>query len=624
MFGLPILRRRTLDVSEQPKCSNELYGCDITEIPKLKSSFYLPKTIFNNYTLIISSDWKNIISWGSSFTHGRTGLLTNTNKPTKTNINWQKGIPKSIVDVFSCGYDNYTIFRTEDNQLYGTGNNLYYLLNKSKQIVYNNYELIANNVVDFCVASQSNTGSVHYMLYIKNDGKVYGLGSNNVGFGFSSTTQKALTSDDNKDSNYLGINNAKKVYCVTPSGASKSFILKKDGTVLACGYNFKGCLGVNSSDDIVYEFQYVKYFNGTTYETLTGVKDIITTNWVYDGGDNVALKWNGGFDYTYTASYFLTHDGSVYTCGSNKFGQLGLGLTNGESTTRNYANKTSLTGINAIYSTAGGTSILATTFDNEIYTWGNNQWGQLGLGHQNDTNIPTKIIFPNKKIRNIHGGGMYGVINGCFSVVCEDGSVYSAGFNETCALSLTIPGTINSDIGPITSFRKNDFFGPNPEQIQDPQRYPLILSGELVENDLIIKNAEIKQNKNIIIGGSSGSLPLIFSQDVYIQKGMVLSGYGIQPETKVSFVDINKNEITITKPLTASASNSLIRYDQYLKAYKVDISGYGTETVQKIITEDGTLYMSGWNQNIDNTYNFNYYIGTENVCIPIHYDAKFK
>lgn len=620
MFGLPILRRRTPAGPENPKCPNELYGCDPKEPPKLKSALRLAQMVFNHYSIIISSDWQRIATWGSTPTYGRTGVTSVSNKPQTAIINWKDNIPQSIINVFSYGYDYYTIFRTENNQLYGTGNNAYYLLNKPNTSVYNSFQFITDDVINYCVAGQSTSGGTHYILYVKGDGKVYGLGSKNVGFGFASNAQKALTKDDGKGSNYLGIDNASKVFCTTPGGASKSFILKKDGTVMACGYNTKGCLGVNSNDAIVYQFQPVKYYNGTSYVNLSGVKDIITTNWVFVGGANSsATTWAGGSYDTFMATYFLTEDGSVYTCGSNKFGQLGLGLANNENTTRNYAVKTSLTGVDSICTAAGGTSILATTINNEVYTWGNNQWGQLGLGHQTHTNIPTKAVFPDKKIKMIHGGGMYGVINGAFLVVCDDGTVYGAGFNQTYALGLTVPGTTTPDPGPITTFRKNEYFGPNPEQNQDSKRYPLILSGVLADSDTVIRNAQLKDVKTFIIAGKTFT-----NQAIYVQNGMLVTGYGIQPDTKVLMIDDKKNEITLTKPLTADSTNLSIRYDQQIKVFQADLCGYGTEMAQKIVTEDGTLYMSGWNQEVNGVYNFNYYIGTQNVQVPTYFDAKFK
>lgn len=625
MFGLPILRRKTPIRINEPKCKGAIYGCDKKEPPKLKSALRLAQMTGNHFSVLVSSDWERIITWGSTPTYGRTGVTSVNNKPQTAVINWKDKKPQSIVQVFSTGNSiGFTIFRTESNQLYGTGDNRHHLLNKSSTGVYNSFEFITDNVKNFCVAAAiyaSPGGSQAYLLYTKTNGKAYGLGVSNVGFGFASNAQKALTKDDGVASNYLGVDNVKKVFCVNPGNASKSFLLKNDGTVLACGYNTKGCLGVNSNDAIVYTWQPVKYFNGSSYVPLSGIIDVISTNTVYVGGANsaTAVTWAGGTYDTFMASYFLTENGEVYTCGSNKFGQLGLGLANNENTTRNYAVKTPLSGVKMICTGAGGTSILAATSANELYSWGNNQWGQLGLNNQTHTNTPTKVSFPSKKIVQMHGGGMYGTINGAFLVVCDDGTVYGAGFNQTYALGLSYIGTKTPDPGPIKTFRENEFFGPSPAQITDAGRYPLILSGDLINGSDRILNASLSASKTFTLGGTTFS-----NQIIYAQQNFTLSGYGIQDGTVATTIDYTNNIVFLNKPLTADASFSKIRYDQRIRVYQADLCGYGTEMAQKIVTEDGTLFMSGWNQDIGKVFNFNYYFGSQNVSVPTFFDAKFK
>lgn len=623
MFGLPILRRKTPIRINEPKCKGAIYGCDKKEPPKLKSALRLAQMTGNHFSVLVSSDWERIITWGSTPSHGRTGVTSVSNKPQTAVINWKDKKPQSIVQVFSTGSSNgFTIFRTESNQLYGTGDNSYNILNKPSTGVYNSFEFITDNVQNFCVASTIYNvgGNQVYMLYTKTDGKAYGLGVNNVGFGFPSNAQKALTKDDGVSSNYLGVDNVKKVFCVNPANASKSFLLKNDGTVLACGYNTKGCLGVNSDDAIVYTWQTVKFFNGSSYVPLSGVIDVISTNAVIVGGANSsATTWAGGSYDTYMSTYFLTDSGEVYTCGSNKFGQLGLGLANNENTTRKFASKTSLSGVTMMCTGTGGTSILVATSANELYSWGNNQWGQLGLNNQTHTNTPTKVNFPSKKIVQMHGGGMYGTINGAFLVVCDDGTLYGAGFNETYALGLSYPGTKTPDPGPIKTFRENEFFGPSPAQLTDSGRYPLVLSGDLINGSDRIFNASLTASKTFTLGGTTFS-----NQIVYAQQNFTLSGYGIQEGTFATAIDYTNNIVFLNKPLTADASFSKIRYDQRIRVYQADLCGYGTEMAQKIVTEDGTLYMSGWNQDVGGVFNFNYYFGSQNVSVPTFFDAKFS
>lgn len=628
MFGLPILRRKTPIRINEPKCKGSTFGCDPFEPPKLKSALRLAQMVGNHFSVLVSADWERIITWGSTPNYGQTGVTTVSNQPQTAIINWKvSNEPQSIIQVFSTGASNgFTIFLTESNQLYGTGDNSHYILNKPSTSVYSSFNFITENVRNFCIATSiyGAGGSQAYMLYTKLNGKVYGLGVSNVGFGFPSNAQRALTKDDGVASNYLGIDNVKKVFCVNPGNASKSFLLKNDGTVLACGYNTKGCLGVNSNDAIVYTWQTVKYYNGSSYVPLSGVIDIISSNSVTAGGANSSSAeiWNGGSYDTFMSTYFLTDSGHVYTCGSNKFGQLGLGLANNENTTRNYASKTSLSGVTMICTSTGGTSILAATSANELYGWGNNQWGQLGLNNRTHTNTPTKASFPSKKITQMHGGGMYGVINGAFLVVCDDGTLYGAGFNQTYALGLSYPGTKTPDPGPILTFRENEFFGPSPSQLTDSGRYPLTLKADLLSGSNFLINATVTATKTFTLG-SGGYARTFTNQIVYVQPNFILSGYGIQNDTIALYIDYKKNIVLLNKPLTADAVASNVRYDQRIRVYQADLCGYGTEMAQKIVTEDGTLFMSGWNQNVNGYFNFNYYANNENVSVPTFFDAKF-
>lgn len=621
MFGLPLYRSGTKNVADTPQCiGGSGFGCDPKKPKVLKSALRLAQMVWNHYSLIISQDWTNVRAWGSCDGHGNTGVSANTNTPQTAVINWKTG-PEYIIKLFSYGYDNVTIFRTESNSLYGTGTNKYYVLNQATTGNYPGYEFIASNVIDFCMSNNSTGGNSGYMLYVKSSGKVYGLGPKlTAGFGFANGSQIALTRDLGTDNNYLGISNAVKVFTTSPEDNVKSFVLLDDGTVMACGYNTSGCLGVDSTAPIVYTWSKVKTVDAAGNKIdLTDVIDIITTNYVSGGGASSGTdSWQGGNSNTFMSTYFLTKTGYVYTCGSNKFGQLGLDLP--ATSTAIYATKTPVRRATSMCTAAGGTSVLVTTLDNEVYTWGNNQWGQLGNGTSGtsaDVFKPTKIVFPAKKIKMTHGGGMYGVINGAFLIICEDGTLYGAGYNETYALGLLKPnGT--ADQGPITTFTKNNFFGSSPTQKQDTARYPITITGSVTNGSTIISSTAEKVAKSISQYGKS------WVEDVYVRPGMIVTGAGIDVDTEVILFDSVTNEIHISKPAIATAPSTPLTYENIIKVYQADLCGYGTEMAQKVVSEDGTLYMSGWNQHVGSYWNFNPYIGDEKVIKPTFFDARFS
>lgn len=108
----------------------------------------------------------------------------------------------------------------------------------------------------------------------------------------------------------------------------------------------------------------------------------------------------------------LTPDNKVYTCGSNCFGQLGLGLEIKPSTCiYGYGNednqtqfqRVDLPPIRKIFHFPYSNFVMALTTDSRIFVWGSNQNGQLGLGDTVDRSSPQETPFelpPFKKIRS--------------------------------------------------------------------------------------------------------------------------------------------------------------------------------------------------------------------------------
>jgi hypothetical protein len=80
----------------------------------------------------------------------------------------------------------------------------------------------------------------------------------------------------------------------------------------------------------------------------------------------------------------------------------------------------------------------------------------------------------------------------------------------------------------------------------------------------------------------------------------------------------------LDKPANSNQTDQTYSYQRTIRAYQIDMCGYTYELCQKVVSEDSTLYISGWNQNVAGYWNWNPYIGTQRVDTPTEFDAHFK
>ena len=131
------------------------------------------------------------------------------------------------------------------------------------------------------------------------------------------------------------------------------------------------------------------------------------------------------------SSYLLTTTNELYAWGYNGNGQLGLGDTENRLTptlvpASYYGNKQ----IKKIV--AGADSIYLLTEDGDVYVWGLNNYGQLGFGDTNDRLTPTllpKSSYGNETVKDIYAFGLYS-----FYILTTSSSVYVCGRNLQASL----------------------------------------------------------------------------------------------------------------------------------------------------------------------------------------------
>ncbi|CAB1343389.1 unnamed protein product, partial [Coregonus sp. 'balchen'] len=91
----------------------------------------------------------------------------------------------------------------------------------------------------------------------------------------------------------------------------------------------------------------------------------------------------------YRHSHALSRGGQVYSWGQNRYGQLGLGVAGQGIATPQVIQ--SLQGIPFAQISAGGAHSFALTLSGAVFGWGRNKFGQLGLNDNNDRYYPALL-----------------------------------------------------------------------------------------------------------------------------------------------------------------------------------------------------------------------------------------
>ena len=229
----------------------------------------------------------------------------------------------------------------------------------------------------------------NHNVILKNDGTLWGCGANSDGqLGLGDTSDRTTFTQITTNTDDI-----KSVYC----GYCHTFILKNNGTLWGCGYNGYGELGLGDTN------------HRTTFAIVS-----INTN------DIKSIYCGRGY------TFIIKNNGTLWGCGANGNGQLGLGDTNNR-------NIFTIIGINTndIKSVYGGyyhTFILK----NDGTLWGceKNDYGQLGLGDYTNRKTFTQITTNADDIKSVHCGNEYTVI------LKNDGTFWGCGRNYYSELGL--------------------------------------------------------------------------------------------------------------------------------------------------------------------------------------------
>ncbi|KAG8511650.1 E3 ISG15--protein ligase HERC5 [Galemys pyrenaicus] len=119
-------------------------------------------------------------------------------------------------------------------------------------------------------------------------------------------------------------------------------------------------------------------------------------------------------------SLALSKGGELFAWGQNLHGQLGVGRKFASMPTPQIVEQ--LSGVPLVQISAGEAHSMALSMSGNVYSWGRNDFGQLGLGHIDDKDFPSLIeCLDNQKVEFLTCGGFH------TALLTKDGLVFTFG-----------------------------------------------------------------------------------------------------------------------------------------------------------------------------------------------------
>ena len=223
-----------------------------------------------------------------------------------------------------------------------------------------------------------------HSVVLTSDGKLFAWGSNGFGQlgdggGTNSPSPLAVTMNGNL---------AGKIVTRICAGTYHNIVVTASGEVFGWGMNDSGQLG-----------------DGTRTHRNVPSPAIL--------GGALATKTVTAASAGYLHSMLLTSDGTVFTFGSNEFGQLGDGTTIDRTVATTVTLSGGLSGKTVVLIAGGHFHSMALTSDGQLLSWGRNVAGQLGDGTLNDRASPVRVAsdgsLAGRTILSFGGGSAHSV-----------------------------------------------------------------------------------------------------------------------------------------------------------------------------------------------------------------------
>jgi alpha-tubulin suppressor-like RCC1 family protein len=342
---------------------------------------WLQNGAFNPLTAPTPSYTLGLWSWGAN-PNGALGLGNTTNISSPTQI----GSLTNWLPITTIGwYSSQNLAVKNDGTLWSWGSNSFGTLGLGNTTNYSSPKQVG------ALTTWLQVSNAYHTLAVKTDGTLWAWGRNNVGqLGLGNITNYSSPKQVGALTTWL---QALAIYVSSQSGSSLA--IKTDGTLWSWGKNQAGQLGLGN----------ITYYSSPKQIGLL-------TNW-----SKISFSGISG-----TALVIKT-DGTLWSWGSNTYGQLGLGNTTGYSSPKQVGLLTTWLQVSSSYTGYGIKT------DGTLWSWGRNNYGQLGFGNTTDYSSPKQVGSLTTWL-NVAAGGYHAL------VVKTNGTLWSWGYNASGQLGL--------------------------------------------------------------------------------------------------------------------------------------------------------------------------------------------
>jgi alpha-tubulin suppressor-like RCC1 family protein len=440
----------------------------------------------------------------------------------------------AVVQISAGAHSSFAL--TSTGQLYGFGENYYGQLGSSTNNLKAIEEFPYPNPTPSPISLPGATGPVtavaggrFHTLALTSTGQLYAFGDN--AYGQLGIQANSGTNNANPTPSLVSLPGATGPPAQIAAGEDASLVVTSTGQLYAFGNNFYGQIGRSAN-------------SGTK---APNPKAALVT---LPGAGGPVVQASVGR----AQSLAVTSTGQLYSFGSNSDGQLGVSTNFGTSNPNPVPEPVSLPGATGpvVEASAGYDHSLALTATGQVYAFGENLYGQLGIstfaGTSTDIPVPQQVSLPGAS------GAVVAVIAATYDgyALTSSGQLFGFGSNRWGQLaSATNNGNAKPNLPRLMSSAGN----PQVDAVAAGDEHALVLTADLSVSTGALAGGVVGSPYSATVASAGGTAPQRWSASG-LPPGLAIDAVGEISGTPTAAGSFNPT-VTVTDRYGIAASRTL-------------------------------------------------------------------